>query len=127
MKAGDKVVILGKWKTGARLPHRTASLGYVENKRLENLRSETLIPVTDYQEPEYTSIHREHKISLGWHQVTSEACQFHAVNGIGRRERHECYFSHLVFLSDNEGNFVSIGSKDYVEQAHSRGLRYGRC
>ena len=27
-----------------------------------------------------------------------------------------------LFLSDNEGNFVSIGSKDYVEQAHSRGL-----
>ena len=26
------------------------------------------------------------------------------------------------FLSDNEGNFVSIGSTSYVEEAHSRGL-----
>ena len=97
-------------------------LGYVENKRLKNQHSETLIPVTDYQEPEYTSIRRDYKINLGWHQVTSESANStleSVLDGItGMNVISPTWF----FLSDDDGNFVSIGSTDYVNKAHSRGL-----
>lgn len=59
------MVILEEMENWSKVATSDGFLGYVENKRLENLRSETLIPVTDYQEPEYTSIRRDHKISLG--------------------------------------------------------------
>ena len=122
VKAGDKVVILEEMENWSKVATSDGFLGYVENKRLENLRSETLIPVTDYQEPEYTSIRREHKISLGWHQVTSEAANSTLSTVLDGVSGMNVISPTWFFLSDNEGNFVSIGSKDYVEQAHSRGL-----
>ncbi|HJA92526.1 MAG TPA: SH3 domain-containing protein [Candidatus Eisenbergiella merdipullorum] len=122
VKAGDQVTVLDQMETWSQVATRDGFIGYVENKRLENERSETLIPVTDYVEPEYTSIHRDHKISLGWHQVTSEAANStldEVLEGVsGMNVISPTWF----FLSDNEGSFVSIGSSDYVQEAHARGL-----
>lgn len=120
--AGDKVTVLETMETWSRVATDDGFIGYVENKRLENERSETLIPVTDYVEPEYTSIHRDYKISLGWHQVTSEAANStlsQVLDGVsGMNVISPTWF----FLSDDEGNFVSIGSSSYVQEAHGRGL-----
>lgn len=122
LSAGDKVVILEEMENWSKVATVDGYLGYVENKRLENRRSETLIPVTDYQELEYTSIRRDHKINLGWHQVTSESANStleSVLDGIyGMNVISPTWF----FLSDDDGNFVSIGSTDYVNTAHSRGL-----
>ena len=73
VSAGDQVTVMETMETWSKVATRDGFIGYVENKRLKNERSETLIPVTDSAEPEYTSIHRDYRISLGWHQVTSEA------------------------------------------------------
>lgn len=120
--AGDKVTVLEKMETWSEVVTQDGFIGYVENKRLENERSETLIPVTDYVEPEYTSIHRDYKISLGWHQVTSEAANStlsEVLEGVsGMNVISPTWF----FLSDNDGNFASIGSSSYVQEAHDRGL-----
>ena len=113
--AGDKVTVLEKMETWSEVVTQDGFIGYVENKRLENERSETLIPVTDYVEPEYTSIHRDYKISLGWHQVTSEAANStlsEVLEGVsGMNVISPTWF----FLSDNDGNFASIGSSSYVQ------------
>ena len=120
--AGDKVTVLETMETWSEVVTQDGFIGYVENKRLENERSETLIPVTDYVEPEYTSIHRDYKISLGWHQVTSEAANStlsEVLEGVsGMNVISPTWF----FLSDNDGNFASIGSSSYVQEAHDRGL-----
>ena len=101
---------------------RDGFIGYVENKRLENQRTEAPIPVTDYTEPEYPSIHRDYKICLGWHQVTSQEANStldSVLEGtVGMNVISPTWFA----LSHNDGSFASIGSSDYVEKAHSRGL-----
>ena len=122
VSAGDQVTVLETMENWSRVATQDGFIGYVENRRLKNLRSETLIPVTDYQEPEYTSVRREHKISLGWHQVTSEAANStlsEVLEGVsGMNVISPTWF----FLSDNEGGFVSIASSAYVQEAHDRGL-----
>lgn len=120
--AGDKVIVLEEMENWSKVATADGYLGYVENKRLENQRSETLIPVTDYQEPEYTSIRRDHKISLGWHQVTSESANSTLESVLDGISGMNVISPTWFFLSDDEGNFVSIGSTDYVNTAHSRGL-----
>lgn len=120
--AGDKVIVLEEMENWSKVATADGYLGYVENKRLENRRSETLIPVTDYQEPEYTSIRRDHKISLGWHQVTSESANSTLESVLDGISGMNVISPTWFFLSDDEGNFVSIGSTDYVNTAHSRGL-----
>ena len=120
--AGDPVTVLDTMETWSRVATRDGFIGYVENKRLTNMRSEMRIPVADYQEPEYTSVRRDHKISLGWHQVTSEAANStlsEVLDGVsGMNVISPTWF----FLSDNEGSFVSIGNGAYVQEAHARGL-----
>lgn len=122
LTAGDKVVILEEMENWSKVATADGYLGYVENKRLENRRSETLIPVTDYQEPEYTSIRRDHKINLGWHQVTSESANSTLESVLDGISGMNVISPTWFFLSDDDGNFVSIGSTDYVNAAHSRGL-----
>ena len=122
LSAGDKVVILEEMENWSKVATADGYLGYVENKRLENRRSETLIPVTDYQEPEYTSIRRDHKINLGWHQVTSESANSTLESVLDGISGMNVISPTWFFLSDDDGNFVSIGSTDYVNTAHSRGL-----
>ncbi len=59
---------------------------------------------------------------MAWHQVTTQAANAYlsdVMAGVGRSEYH---FSHRFSLSDNEGNFTSIASTDYVAQAHQMGL-----
>ena len=119
---GDVVTVLEVMENWSKVATRDGFLGYVENKRLENQRQETQTPVTDYVEPEYTSIQRDHKINLGWHQVVSESANStldSVLDGVtGMNVISPTWF----FLSDNEGSFVSIGSADYVQKAHNRGL-----
>ena len=122
VSAGDQVTVMETMETWSKVATRDGFIGYVENKRLKNERSETLIPDTEYAEPEYTSIHRDYRISLGWHQVTSEAANAtlsEVLEGVsGMNVISPTWF----FLNDNDGNFVSIGSSSYVQEAHNRGL-----
>lgn len=119
---GDKVFVLETLENWSKVATQDGFIGYVENKRLVNQRAESRIPVTDYVEPEYTSIHRDYRINLGWHQVVSEAANATldaVLDGVtGMNVISPTWF----FLCDNEGSFVSIGSTGYVEKAHSKGL-----
>lgn len=119
---GDKVTVLEQMETWTKVKTADSIIGYVENKRLEGIRSELPIPVTDYIEPEYTSVTRDHKINLGWHVVAGAAgndtLQSVTVNTKGLNVISPTWFK----LSDNEGGFTSFASTDYVNKAHNMGL-----
>ena len=119
---GDKVTVLEQMETWTKVKTADSVIGYVENKRLDNTRSELTIPVTDYTETEYTSLTRDYKINLGWHVVAGTAgndtLQSVTANTKGLNVISPTWFK----LSDNEGNFTSFASADYVEKAHGMGL-----
>lgn len=119
---GDKVTVLEQMETWTKVKTADSVIGYVENKRFDNTRSELPIPVTDYTEPEYTSLTRDYKINLGWHVVAGTAgndtLQSVTANTKGLNVISPTWFK----LSDNEGNFTSFASADYVEKAHGMGL-----
>lgn len=119
---GDQVVILEEMDTWSKVKTRDSIIGYVENKRLENTRSEEQVPITDYVEPEYASQTRDHKINLVWHAVAGPAgndtLRPMMANTKGVNVISPTWFS----LSDNEGNFTSFASKEYVNAAHEIGL-----
>ena len=119
---GDKITVLEQMETWSKVKTADSVIGYVENKRLGDVRVELPIPVTDYTEPEYTSLTRDHKINLGWHVVAGTAgndtLQSVTANTKGLNVISPTWFK----LSDNEGNFTSFASSDYVEKAHNMGL-----
>lgn len=119
---GDKVFVLEEMENWSKVKTEDSIVGYVENKRLGEIKSELPIPVTDYTEPEYTSLTRDYKINLGWH----------VVSGIGGNDTFDAMTANTKGLnvisptwfkiSDNEGNFTSFASQEYVNKAHNKGL-----
>lgn len=119
---GDKVTVLEQMETWSKVKTKDSLIGYVENKRLEEAKSEQPIPVTDYTEPEYTSITRDYKINLGWHVVAgvagNDTLESVTANTKGLNVISPTWFK----LSDNEGGFTSFASAEYVNKAHNMGL-----
>ena len=119
---GDTVVILEEMEKWTKVKTRDAFIGYVENKRLENWRNETPQPVTDYKEPEYASISREGKVNLAWHAIYSTAGNDTLSEVLASTKGVNVISPTWFVLSDDDGNFTSFASKEYVEKAHEMDL-----
>ena len=122
MTAGDKVIILEEMESWSKVKTGDSIIGYVENKRLENAAAELPIPVTDYVEPEYTSITRDHKINLGWHVIGGPAGNDTLSEAVANTKGLNVISPTWFKLNDSEGGFVSFASQDYVDKAHGMGL-----
>ena len=122
IEEGESVVILEEMETWTKVKTTDAMMGYVENKYLADRMTEEEIPVTDYEEPVYTSIQRDYKINLGWHAIYAESGNDtfdSVVNGTGTMN---VISPTWFFLDGNEGNIQAIPSHAYVEKAHSRNM-----
>ena len=114
--------MMPEMETWTKIKTDDVMIGYVENKFLKGHMTEDEIPVTDYIEPEYTSIHRDYKINLGWHAIYSESGNDtfdSVVNGTGTMN---VISPTWFFLDGNEGDIQAMPSKAYVEKAHSRNM-----
>lgn len=120
--AGDKMIVLEQMENWSKVKTTDGFIGYVENKRLNEVTAESPIPVTDYAEPEYTSLTRDHKINLGWHVVAGTAGNDTLASVTANAEGLNVISPTWFKLSDNEGGFTSFATSSYVQQAHDMGL-----
>lgn len=123
---GSEVEILERMDDWCKVKTADSIIGYVENKLLElNGEGQSVqeIPVTDYTEPEYTSLPEEGKICLGWHAIGgvsgNTTLESMAAGANGMKIIAPTWFS----LNDEAGNFRSFGEKSYVDRAHGLGLK----
>lgn len=120
---GDTLEILEQMETWSKVKTADSVIGYVENKRLGDITEETETPVTDYQEPEYTSLTGDSKICLGWHSiggVGGNDTLYSMVSGTkGMNVIAPTWFS----MTDGYGAFRSFATADYVTTAHNMGLQ----
>lgn len=120
---GSQVKVLEQMETWSKVRTSDGYIGYVENKLLRDITEIQEVPVTDYVEPEYSSIRLPGKVSMG----------FHSIGGVGGNDTLESMVAGTrgmnviaptwFSLSDNEGNFQSFASSSYVERAHGMGLQ----
>lgn len=122
LKKGDTVVILEEMDTWSKVKTSDSVIGYVENKRLKNIRTEEQQAVKEVEEPVYSSMTRDHKINLVWHQVTNLSANAYLSEMMAEATGVNVISPTWFSLSDNQGNFTSLASIDYVNQAHSMGL-----
>ena len=120
-KKGDTVVLLEEMENWSRVMTADGIDGYVEKKKLEKPKTTKLAYSGEYKE-DYSSLTRDHKINLAWHQVTSEAANATlgatVQNMTGVNVISPTWFS----ITANEGTISSLASADYVNEAHSRGM-----
>ena len=122
VKKDDTVTVLEEMETWSKVKTADAVIGYVENKRLFEKTATEQIPVTEYVEPEFTGLTRDHKINLAWHQVWSADANDTLDSMMASTKSVNVISPTWFSLSDNEGNFTNIASKSYVHRAHEMGL-----
>ena len=118
----ETVIILEKMETWCKVKTEDAYIGYVENKYLTDERTRTPEPVTDYAEPEYTSLTRDNKICLGWHAIFAKSGNDTLSEVLSNANALTVIAPTWFSLKDNEGNLQSFASSAYVEKAHDKGV-----
>lgn len=119
---GTEVIVLEEMEKWSKVKAEGAFIGYVENKRLSGQTTVEPEPVTDYVEPVYESNTRDHKINLAWHVVAGTAGNDTLVPLMQPTKSINVVSPTWFALSDNEGNFTSFASTNYVDTAHDMGL-----
>lgn len=123
LKKGDTVEIIEQMETWSKVKTQDAVIGYVENKRLENITEVEEIPVTDYVAPEYTSISMDGKVSLGWHAIGAVGGNVTLDSMVAETKGMNVIAPTWFSITDEEGNYRSFASPDYVTRAHAYGLQ----
>ncbi len=122
VSVGDVVVVLEEMNTWVKVKSSDGIIGYMEKKRISNEREEMQEPVTDVAVPEYTNLTKDYKINLGWHQVTNPTANSSLQSLLAQTKSINTVSPTWFSLSDNNGNFTSLASADYVTYAHNLGI-----
>ncbi len=123
MQEGETVELLEEMEDWSKVKTSDAIIGYVENKRLANRQTETEVPVTDYTADEYTSVSMQGKVSLGFHAIGGQGGNAKLADMLAEGKGINVIAPTWFSLTDNDGNFRSFASTQYVEQAHGNGLQ----
>ncbi len=118
---GTSVQIIEQMDKWSKVRTENGYIGYVPNSRLSKTRKET--PVSEFNAPVYTNISFDGKIRLGFHQVTTKDA-----NGTLDKVADTAKGMNVIVptwfnITDNDGNYTSLASKDYVDKAHALGLQ----
>ena len=120
-KKGDTMVLLEEMENWSRVMTTDGIDGYVEKKNLEKPKTTELSYSGEYKE-DYSSLTREHKINLTWHQVTSEEANTALGETIQNMTGVNVISPTWFSVTANEGTISSLASADYVNEAHNRGM-----
>ncbi|MBR1854725.1 MAG: SH3 domain-containing protein [Lachnospiraceae bacterium] len=123
LASDETVEVLEQMDEWSKVKTSDAIIGYVENKRMDEIQTVQEMPVTDYEAPVYEGYEMAGKVCLGFHSIgaTIGNTTFYemASSAKGMNVIAPTWFS----LCDELGNFRSFGEKGYVENAHKAGLQ----
>ncbi len=117
------VVILEEMDTWTKVKSPNSLIGYVENRYLSNQTTQERTPVTEYVEPEYTSISLDKPICLGWHAIGGPGGNTTISDVLAQATPINVISPTWFHLTDNEGNFTSYATQSYVDYAHAKGIQ----
>ncbi len=118
---GQRLTVLESMDTWSRVRTADGYIGYIENRRLTEKEEE--VPESTFEAPVYTGISVDGKVRLGFHQVTrkeaNSTLDAYAGNAKGMNVIVPTWFN----VVDNDGTYVSLAEKSYVDRAHELGLQ----
>lgn len=95
-------------------------IGYVKTKYIKDSYYE--ITESNFRAPEYTSIHKDYKVNLVWHQVTNQTANNNLLYMLERAKGVNTISPTWFSVISEDGEISSLASERYVERAHSLDL-----
>lgn len=117
---GDTLYILEEMEDWSRVLTLDGYIGYVPNKRLMDIQDTEIS--REFQEQQYSSLTREEKVNLVWHQIDNMDANAYLSEDIAQMKGVDVISPTWFSVTDNEGNMASLASEDYVKTAHEAGL-----
>jgi len=119
---GEVVEIIEVMDDWTKVKTDDAFIGYVPNSTLEESSVMNEKPVTDVPEEEFVSLNENKRINLTWHNIEYAQDGASLYNVCAYIQEVNVISPTWYWLTDNEGNFSSIATPDYVQAAHSMGM-----
>lgn len=117
----SQVRVIGTEGQWSEILTESGYMGYVKNSLLKGRVSS--IPQSSFEEPEYTNISLPEPVRLVWHQVTTMDANNNMEKLISDTKDVNVIAPTWFALTDNNGNYNSLASKAYVDQAHALGIQ----
>lgn len=117
---GDRVQVVEELESWSQVVTMDGYIGYIPNKCLENVQETEVTRA--FEEPEYTSLLKEERVQLVWHQIDVWEDNLYLQEDIADMTGVNVISPTWFSLADNEGNINSLASEEYVRQAHEAGL-----
>lgn len=121
VESGAEVTVLEQMEKWSRVLTPDGHMGYLENKIIGNVEQREVSG--SFTEPVYNGTSLDEKIVMVWHQVTNLDGNKKLGSLLEKTEGVNVISPTWFSLTDNEGNYTSLASKDYVDEAHERGLQ----
>lgn len=113
VKAGQQMILLEELDNWSRVMTEDGIDGYIENSALSS-PAETEYAYNGSYEENFTSLTRDYKINLAWHQVTSEAAN-QALSQDIKDMAGVNDFAYLVFRNQHPGKYFFSGQRRLCE------------
>lgn len=121
VEAGEELTVFEQGTKWTKVTTADGLVGYIPSEDVTVQRTELID--TGFKEPEYTSIKYDEKINLVWHQVTSAAGNVTLTDYTAKVKNVNVISPTWFTLKDTQGNIDCYATTDYVQQAHSMGMK----
>lgn len=118
----ESVVVKEVYDNWVEVVTQDGFVGYVQNKRINMMEGKTWEWAEAKEEPQFTNLVRDKKINLAWHQSTSLQANAKITEVLAGTSGINVISPTWFALSDNNGNFTSLGEKWYVDTLHGMGI-----
>ena len=119
-KKGDEVLIEEDGKDWTKVSSKDGIPGYIKTDCLENQKEEK--QSHEFQEQVYQGIPLDKKVSMAWHQVTTQEANANLNQAIASMQGVNVISPTWFALCDEKGSISSLASRQYVRTAHNKGL-----
>lgn len=116
----EELIVIDKSNKWINVKTADGFVGYIKQDELENEQEK--IFDHEYTEDVYASQKREHKISMGWHQVTNVTANGTLAQMTASVKEMNVISPTWFSVVDTEGNISSLASQEYVNSARNMGM-----
>jgi spore germination protein YaaH len=120
LEKGTVVTVLSSGEDWSQVCTEDGMIGYLKNKRLNNIQTETKIRA--FEEPEFKHLLKNEAINMVWHQVTTPEANDNLAEVLRPTKGVNVVSPTWFYLNDNNGNIKSLASSSYVNYCHQNGI-----
>lgn len=121
IKAKDVLTVIDQGKNWYKAVTEDGYIGYVK-KKFTGKKYNVKLENQGYKEPEYTSIHKDFTVSMGWHMIVSPADNNNIIDLTTNTKGMNVISPTWFRIVDNNGTLSSLADETYVTRAHQLGL-----